>query len=173
MTTLPDLLRLLAIPAFAWIALLDYRTRRVPSRVWYPLAALGVATYAAESRSVADFRRHAGALGRLLGRAAAADSLVEWVERGLESARGLSEKDGPDIRPRVLFVLTMAEVGYAFLSLPKFWLALGLIVMAIWKALLVALYYMHLRFEPRRLWILAASPLPLAAILVVAVLTEF
>lgn len=72
-----------------------------------------------------------------------------------------------------LFVLTMAEVGYAFLNLPEFWLAVGLILMAIWKALLVALYYMHLRFEPPGLWMLAASPLPLAAILVLAVLTEF
>ena len=73
----------------------------------------------------------------------------------------------------VLLVLTLAEVGYAFLSLPKVWLALGLIVMAIWKALLVALYYMHLRFEPKRLWLLAASPLPLVVILIAAVLTEF
>jgi caa(3)-type oxidase subunit IV len=67
----------------------------------------------------------------------------------------------------------MAEVGYAFLALPQWLLATGLILMALWKALLVALYYMHLKFEPRRLWILAASPLPLAVILVVAVLTEF
>ena len=73
----------------------------------------------------------------------------------------------------VLFVLTMAEVGYAFMSLPKIWLALGLIFMAVWKALLVALYYMHLRFEPRRLWVLVTAPLPLAVILVIAVLTEF
>jgi len=73
----------------------------------------------------------------------------------------------------VLFILTMAEVGYAFLSLPKFWLSFGLIVMAVWKAVLVALYYMHLRFEPARLWVLAASPLPLAVILVIAVVTEF
>jgi cytochrome c oxidase subunit 4 len=73
----------------------------------------------------------------------------------------------------VLLVLTGAEVGYAFLPLPKFWLALGLIVMALWKAMLVALYFMHLRFEPRRLWVLAASPLPLVAILILAVLTEF
>ena len=73
----------------------------------------------------------------------------------------------------VLLVMTMAEVGYAFLSLPKFWLALGLCVMAIWKALLVALYYMHLRWEPRRLWILVAVPMPLVVILIAAVLTEF
>ena len=73
----------------------------------------------------------------------------------------------------VLLVLTLAEVGYAFLSLPKIWLALGLIVMAFWKATLVALYYMHLRWEPRRLWILATSPLPLVAILILAVLMEY
>lgn len=73
----------------------------------------------------------------------------------------------------ILLLLTVAEVFYAFLELPKAWLALGLIVMAVWKALLVALYYMHLRFEPRRLWLLAASPLPLAVILVVVVLQEF
>ncbi len=73
----------------------------------------------------------------------------------------------------VLFALTVAEVFYAFMELPQFWLAFGLIVMAVWKALLVALYYMHLRFEPRRLWVLAASPLPLAVILVVVVIQEF
>ncbi len=73
----------------------------------------------------------------------------------------------------ILLVMTLAEVGYAFLSLPKFWLALGLCVMAIWKALLVALYYMHLRWEPRRLWILVAAPMPLVVILLAAVLTEF
>ena len=56
----------------------------------------------------------------------------------------------------VLLVLTLGEVGYAFLDLPKVWLATGLIIMALYKALLVAMYYMHLRYEPRRLWVLAA-----------------
>lgn len=73
----------------------------------------------------------------------------------------------------VLFVLTAGEVGYAFMSLPKVWLVLGLLFMAIWKATLVALYYMHLRFEPQRLWMLAIAPLPLVMILLAAVLTEF
>ena len=73
----------------------------------------------------------------------------------------------------VLLIMTLAEVGYAFLSLPKVWLAVGLCVMAIWKAILVALYYMHLRWEPKRLWILVAVPLPLVVILIAAVLTEF
>ena len=73
----------------------------------------------------------------------------------------------------VLIVLTLFEVFYAFFNLPKIWLAIGLIVMAVWKAVLVAMYYMHLRFEPRRLWVLAISPLPLIVILILAVTTEF
>ena len=73
----------------------------------------------------------------------------------------------------ILIALTLGELGYAFLDLPKVVLAVGLILMAVWKAALVAMYYMHLRYEPRRLWVLAVSPLPLAAILVLAVITEF
>lgn len=73
----------------------------------------------------------------------------------------------------VLLVLTLAEVGYAFLPISKVLLATGLVSMALMKAALVALYYMHLRWEPRRLWLLAVAPLPLAVILVVAVMAEF
>lgn len=73
----------------------------------------------------------------------------------------------------ILIALTLAELGYAFLDLPKVVLAVGLIFMAVWKAVMVAMYYMHLRYEPARLWILAISPLPLAVILVLAVITEF
>ncbi|MGH7674317.1 MAG: cytochrome C oxidase subunit IV family protein [Gemmatimonadales bacterium] len=72
-----------------------------------------------------------------------------------------------------LAILTAVEVGVAFVShLPKLWLMLALIFLAVWKALLVALYFMHLKFEPRKLAILAAVPLPLAVILVVAVISE-
>ena len=75
----------------------------------------------------------------------------------------------------VLLVLTLAEVGMSLYmtNIPKVWLAVGLVFMAVWKAVLVAMYYMHLRYEPARLWILAISPLPLAVILVLAVITEF
>ena len=73
----------------------------------------------------------------------------------------------------ILLVLTLAEVGVAFISaLPKTALVIVLVLMAIWKAMLVALYYMHLKFEPRKLWILVTAPLPLAVILVVVVLME-
>lgn len=40
--TVPDLLRLLVLPFFAYLAWRDIRTRRVPHRTWYPLFALAV-----------------------------------------------------------------------------------------------------------------------------------
>jgi len=40
--SLPDLLRLLAVPVFGWAAYRDIKTRRVPNRTWLPLALLAV-----------------------------------------------------------------------------------------------------------------------------------
>ncbi|MFW6384181.1 MAG: prepilin peptidase [Halodesulfurarchaeum sp.] len=39
--TIPDLLRLLAVPVLGWAAGRDVRTRRIPNRTWYPLVGLG------------------------------------------------------------------------------------------------------------------------------------
>ncbi|MBI2403462.1 MAG: cytochrome C oxidase subunit IV family protein [Gemmatimonadetes bacterium] len=73
-----------------------------------------------------------------------------------------------------LFILTIVEVAVAFMShLPRNVLLLALVFLAVWKAGLVALFFMHLKFESNRLRILAAAPLPLALILVLAVITEF
>ena len=72
-----------------------------------------------------------------------------------------------------LAVLTGLELGVAFIGLSKTAVLLILVVMAIWKALLVALYFMHLRFETNRLRILAIAPLPLAVIMILAVITEY
>jgi cytochrome c oxidase subunit 4 len=72
-----------------------------------------------------------------------------------------------------LAALTAVELGIAFLPWPKSVLIALLLFLAVWKALLVALYYMHLRFEPNRIRILAIAPLPLAVILVLAVTREF
>jgi len=73
-----------------------------------------------------------------------------------------------------LFILTIAEVGVAFLSsLPKWVIVVGLLVMAVWKAVLVALYYMHLKFEPRRLRLVALAPLPAVAIMILAIMMEY
>lgn len=72
----------------------------------------------------------------------------------------------------VLAVLMLSKVGLAFLGLPKMFTIVMLCTLALVKATLVAMYYMHLRFEPRRLWLLALVPLPLAVILVLTVLRE-
>jgi cytochrome c oxidase subunit 4 len=73
----------------------------------------------------------------------------------------------------VLLVLTIVEVGIAYLStLPRNVLIVVLVGLAIWKATLVAMYYMHLRFERLRVILLATAPLPLAIILVLAILLE-
>ena len=87
---------------------------------------------------------------------------------------------GDHAHPRYMLVwlwlalLTAAEVAVVgFTALPKSWIVVALLIMAVWKALLVALYFMHLRFEPLRLAVLAASPLPLAVLLVMTVLQEY
>ena len=96
-----------------------------------------------------------------------------------EYVAGTAPAEQPHAQPNYmgvfvgLTVLTVAEVLVAFVShLPKTMLIVILIGLALWKALLVALYYMHLKFEPRKLWLVALSPLPLALLLVTAVLLE-
>lgn len=72
-----------------------------------------------------------------------------------------------------LAVLTAVELTVAFLPWAKRTIILLLIFLAVWKAVMVALYFMHLRFESNRLRILAIAPLPLAVIMVMAVITEY
>ncbi|MGH7530189.1 MAG: cytochrome C oxidase subunit IV family protein [Gemmatimonadales bacterium] len=72
-----------------------------------------------------------------------------------------------------LFVLTIVEVAAAFLSgIPKHYLILILVFLAVWKALLVALFFMHLKFETWRVRMIFLVPLPLATILVVTTIME-
>lgn len=73
----------------------------------------------------------------------------------------------------ILLILTVAEVFVAFFSgMPKWLLIVLLLGLALWKALLVALYYMHLKFEPKVLRLLTLAPVPLIFILLGAVLME-
>lgn len=73
----------------------------------------------------------------------------------------------------VLAVLMLAKVGVSLLGLAQ-WMAMTLLVIiSLVSALLVALYYMHLRFEPKRLWVLAFVPLPLILILILIVMQDF
>jgi cytochrome c oxidase subunit 4 len=72
-----------------------------------------------------------------------------------------------------LFILTVLEVLAAEAGIDRRILIPTLIVMALWKAALVAIYFMHLKFEPRRFLVVVLAPLPLAVILVVAVIQEW
>lgn len=66
-----------------------------------------------------------------------------------------------------LFGMTVTEVAFSVtLHLPKFAMIIGLVTFAVIKAVLVALYFMHLKFERRSLGIIFASTLILGAILV-------
>jgi cytochrome c oxidase subunit IV len=72
-----------------------------------------------------------------------------------------------------LALLTGVELVVAILKfLPRHALILTLLILAVWKALLVALYFMHLKFEPKKLLIVVLAPLPLAVILVMFIMRE-
>ena len=71
-----------------------------------------------------------------------------------------------------LAALTAIEVAVAFMGFERQVTVLLLIGLAVYKALLVAMYFMHLKWETRSLKILAAAPLLPAAIMVIVVLME-
>lgn len=50
----PDVVRLVVLPYFGYLAWRDYRTRRVPNRLWFPLAGLGILLFAWELSLVID-----------------------------------------------------------------------------------------------------------------------
>lgn len=111
----------------------------------------------------------AGALiGAFIG---AGGVLLAWQPRAQDAVARI-EHDHPNYMViwLVLFVLMMTKVVVAFLAFSKAAIIAILVLIAIWKAILVALYYMHLKFEPRRMWLLAASPAPLIVILLFVLL---
>ena len=72
-----------------------------------------------------------------------------------------------------LFVMTIAEVLLAFeLPVARNLKLILLLILAIWKAMLVALFFMHLKFERWNLRIMAIIPLPLAVIFILAGMSE-
>ena len=72
----------------------------------------------------------------------------------------------------ILLVLTVAEVAVVYMPLPKLVIALLLIGMACSKALYVALYFMHLKFEQRTLMIIALTPFIICVFLVFMLLPD-
>jgi cytochrome c oxidase subunit 4 len=72
-----------------------------------------------------------------------------------------------------LFVLTICEIIVANLhGIAKPIIVVGLVFLAIVKASLVALFYMHLKFEKFAIYFIALFPLLLAVILVLTVLSD-
>ena len=72
----------------------------------------------------------------------------------------------------ILAVLTVAEVGAVFLPLGRFTIGSMLVILALTKAILVAAYFMHLKFEKRTLAVIAATPLVLCVLLMFALLPD-
>ncbi len=74
----------------------------------------------------------------------------------------------------VLFALTVVEVTIAYLSgLPRNLLIVILLALTFWKATLVAMFYMHLKYERLRLILVATAPIPLVIIFILGVLLEY
>ena len=71
-----------------------------------------------------------------------------------------------------LFILTIMEITVAKSALAKLIIVLGLVFLAVVKASLVALFYMHLKFEKLIIYLIVAFPLFLAAILTVLVVLD-
>lgn len=64
----------------------------------------------------------------------------------------------------VLFVLTMVEVGVTYMLIPHWLIVLSLLALMAAKAALVALFYMHLKFDNRLYAALFGFPLFLLGI---------
>jgi cytochrome c oxidase subunit IV len=64
-----------------------------------------------------------------------------------------------------LAALTAVEVAVVYLPLTKLAMAAILVVLAFTKAALVALYFMHLKFERRTMLIVAVTPVILCVFL--------
>jgi cytochrome c oxidase subunit IV len=71
-----------------------------------------------------------------------------------------------------LAILTVVEIGVVFLPFSKFTNGTLLCALALAKAALVAMYFMHLRFETRTLGWIAVTPLAIATLLIFVLLPD-
>jgi cytochrome c oxidase subunit IV len=71
-----------------------------------------------------------------------------------------------------LAALTVIEVAVTFLPLTKLAMGAILVVLAFTKAALVALYFMHLKFERRTLLLVAVTPVILCVFLMFMLIPE-
>jgi cytochrome c oxidase subunit 4 len=71
-----------------------------------------------------------------------------------------------------LLILTVVEIAVIYLPLTKLVIAILLIALAVSKAALVALYFMHLKFERITLGFVALSPFVLCVFLILMLLPD-
>ncbi len=71
-----------------------------------------------------------------------------------------------------LAILTVIEIAVIYTPLAKVTIGVLLCALALGKASLVAMYFMHLRFETRTLGMVAVTPLVIATLLVFLLLPD-
>ena len=71
-----------------------------------------------------------------------------------------------------LAILTAVEIGVTFLPIPRSVIVVSLLLMAVVKAGLVALFFMHLKFDGRFLRVVAVGPFLFVLILLSALLVD-
>ena len=68
--------------------------------------------------------------------------------------------------------LTVVEIGVIYMPLAKLTIGVMLVSMALAKAWLVAMYFMHLKYEKRTLGMVALTPLVLCTLLLFALVPD-
>lgn len=71
-----------------------------------------------------------------------------------------------------LAILTVVELAVIFTPLSKVTIGVLLCALALAKAALVAMYFMHLRFEVRTMGMIAVTPLVIATLLIFLLLPD-
>ena len=71
-----------------------------------------------------------------------------------------------------LAILTVVEIAVIYMPLAKLTIGVLLCALALTKAALVAMYFMHLRFEAKTLGWIAVTPLAIATLLVFVLLPD-
>jgi cytochrome c oxidase subunit 4 len=71
-----------------------------------------------------------------------------------------------------LLALTLLELGVIYMPVHRVAIIVLLVVLAVTKAALVALYFMHLKFERTTLGLIALSPFVLCVFLILMLLPD-
>jgi cytochrome c oxidase subunit 4 len=71
-----------------------------------------------------------------------------------------------------LAILTVVEIGVVYAPIPKWAIGASLVILAFAKAILVAAYFMHLKFENKTLAVIAGTPIILCVMLMFSLLPD-